>query len=617
MIAGMDLEAPSKAGSRPPQGGNERPAGGNAHALRVSHGLLFLLALALPFEMPLFRVGPLQITTVELVLYATLASWAIVAVLDAAQNRGGLRAAVDAVRREPMAQAAIVWGVVLFSSAAVAPSYRAAALKFALRSLSGILVFFAARSLSRPSEVARSVLIALIAGALVSAATAEADALLPAGRWIWRRYREGEFSTLGLARASGVFVYPTIGAMYWEAVVPLLVVAPLLGNFARRDAARATPRVTALALLAAALLVGAIFASATRSGIAGAAVACALLLGLTWRLGAGVRRIAVAVLGLVVASWALTVVSTRPGSLLGQRLQWWHDEEWLRVEYLVDTAPRTAHAGAWFNVPVTLRNTGTVKWERDGARPTHLAYHWQPLDAPMTLEEYEGARTELPMDVPSGGVLEVVAKVRGPAAVGAYRLKWDVVQEGVAWFSDRGNVMPEQPVEVLPSDGLSTVVPSSELPPKVAPDSPPRSALWRAAVALWRERPLLGIGPDNFRRRYEAVLSPTPDGQNYTDTRIHANSLYFETLADLGLAGVAALAFLAFALVRLVRAHYATGSLLGLGASAAVAAFFVHGAFDYFLEFTPLLGLFWLLLGLTAAAEQGHSSSGGRQDTPA
>jgi hypothetical protein len=458
--------------------------------------------------------------------------------------------------------------------------------------------------------------LALIAGALVSAATAEADSLTPAGNWIWKHFREGEFSTLGLARASGVFAYPTIGAMYWEAVVPLLVVAPLLGNGARRDAG-ATPRATALALLAAALLIAAIFASATRSGLAGAAVACAVLLGLTWRLGAGVRRSALAVLGLVVASSALTVVSTRPGSLLGQRLQWWHDEEWLRVEYLVDTAPRTVHAGASFNVPVTLRNTGTVKWERDGARPTHLAYHWEPVDRPMTLEDYEGLRTVLSRDVPPGGVLEVVAKVRGPAAVGAYRLRWDVVQEEVAWFSNRGNGMPEQPVEVLPSDGSSTVEPSSELPPKVVPDSPSRSALWRAAVALWRERPLLGIGPDNFRRRYEAVLSPTPDGQSYTDNRIHANSLYFETLADLGLAGIAALAFLAFALVRLVRTHYATGSLLGLGASAAVAAFFVHGAFDYFLEFTPLLGLFWLLLGLTAAAEQGHSSSGGRQDTPA
>jgi O-antigen ligase len=119
---------------------------------------------------------------------------------------------------------------------------------------------------------------------------------------------------------------------------------------------------------------------------------------------------------------------------------------------------------------------------------------------------------------------------------------------------------------------------------------------------LWRERPLLGVGPDNFRRRYEDVIGLAPNGRPYSDTRIHANNLYLETLADLGLAGIAALAWLAMGLLRALRDSAAAGRLASLGSGVAAAAFFVHGGIDYFLEFTPLFGLFWLLLGLTSAS---------------
>jgi O-antigen ligase len=105
------------------------------------------------------------------------------------------------------------------------------------------------------------------------------------------------------------------------------------------------------------------------------------------------------------------------------------------------------------------------------------------------------------------------------------------------------------------------------------------------------------------------VLSPAPTGLPYADTRIHANSLYLETLADLGIAGILSLALIAWSWLRVVRRHYAAGRLAGLGSGVAVGAFFVHGAFDYFFEFTPLFGLFWVLLGLTAACEPESPSS--------
>jgi hypothetical protein len=568
---------------------------------RVAGALLVLLALVLPFEAPLFRLGPLQITSVELVLYATLAAWGLAAALDLTRGRGSWRDAWAALRAEPLVKSAALWPVVLFASALAAPSDRGAALKFALRSTSGVLLFFAARALAMRPVVARRVVLGLVAGALASAVSALVDGLVP-GADLWTLFRASSFGALGLERASGVFAYPTVGAMYWEAAVPLAVVAPVL---AWRGAARRPWTDGGLVLLATGCLFAAILASATRAGLAGAAVCCAALIGLGWRSGTWLRRTGAAVLCvLVLTSW-FAVSATSSGSLLGQRLRWWEDGTWFGAEYDVEGVPSTVRAGQRFTVPVRLRNTGSLAWQSGGARPFRLGTHWDPVDRTRTVGDYEGMRTALPADVPPGGTLDVLAVVRGPALPGAYRLRWDLVEEHVTWFSERGVAMPAERVDVerasanAPPEEVST---ANARPVPLSPPVPaPRLALWRSALVLWRGRPLLGIGPDDFRRRYEEVIGPAPDGRPYTDTRIHANSFYLETLADLGLAGIALLVWLAVSLLRALRRLSTSASIAGLGCGLAAGAFFVHGAVDYFLEFTPLFGLFWMLLGLTAA----------------
>ncbi|MDP9148846.1 MAG: O-antigen ligase family protein [Myxococcota bacterium] len=565
---------------------------------RVATGLLALLALVLPFEAPLFRLGPLQITSVEIVLYATVAGWGLAMASEWARDGLPARLAIRTWSRDAMTQAAAVWLVVPFAAALAAPEFKAAALKFALRSASGVFLFFAARTLCRSPGVATRITRMLIAGALVSAATATLEGLLPSSAAAWAVFHETQFDALGLARAAGVFAYPTIGAMYWEAAVPL-VIASLA---AREGRARPMGGLCSVAL-ATALLVAAILASGTRSGLAGAGAAGAGLLALAWRSSRNARGAAITALGVMAVASAAFALATGSGSQVGARLRWWHDGEWLRAEYRVDETRRALRPRESFRVPITLRNTGAVTWPRSGERPVHLAYHWERTDGPSTLADYEGLRTPLPADVPPGGKIEVVALAQAPSVRGAYRLRWDLAQEHTAWFSDRGNPMPAQPVEIQGEAQSGTLALSaSELqgPPTVAPQPPSRLALWRAAVLLWSEHPLLGIGPDNFRRRYEAVLSPAPNGQPYTDARIHANSLFFETLADLGLVGLAGLALIARALVLSLARHAAAGWLAGIGAGVAAGAFFVHGALDYFFEFTPLFGLFWLLLGLTA-----------------
>jgi O-antigen ligase len=135
----------------------------------------------------------------------------------------------------------------------------------------------------------------------------------------------------------------------------------------------------------------------------------------------------------------------------------------------------------------------------------------------------------------------------------------------------------------------------------------PRLQLWHAALLVWAAQPLLGIGPDNFRHTYGTVL-----GLERWDTRVHANNLYLELLADLGLLGSLAWWLIVAPAIRSVvgglRAPPAGPAgvwLAGLGAS--LLAYLVHGALDAFLAFTAVATLFWLIVGCSIAIDRGRA----------
>jgi O-antigen ligase len=119
------------------------------------------------------------------------------------------------------------------------------------------------------------------------------------------------------------------------------------------------------------------------------------------------------------------------------------------------------------------------------------------------------------------------------------------------------------------------------------------------ALRMARNRPLLGVGPDNFRWVYGDFA-----GLTVWDTGSHANSLYFEWLADLGVPGLAAFVWLAFALLRTSLRSLRSvdsGWLWRLGLFGALAAWFLHGLFDYFFEPLPTNVAFWLVAALACA----------------
>ena len=106
-------------------------------------------------------------------------------------------------------------------------------------------------------------------------------------------------------------------------------------------------------------------------------------------------------------------------------------------------------SGAAASVPIALTNTGNFIWSASGATPVHLGYHW--TDGAGNVVVWDGARTNLASDLAPGGNQTVQAQITFPSAPGAYVLKWDLVQEGVAWFSSKNVPTFDQPVTVNPS----------------------------------------------------------------------------------------------------------------------------------------------------------------------
>jgi hypothetical protein len=583
--------------------------------------LLTLLAFLLPFETPLFRVGPLALTSVELPLYLTIVAWGCS--LLAAVRRGGAVATLRAQVPDLLGVAAALWLAVTLVSALAAPAYRAEALKFALRTTSGGLLFFAARDLLRTAAHARAVAVAVVAGAALSAAAALVESAIPNAA-LWHLFRETAFGVGGFLRTSGTFVYPTVAAMYWEAAIPLAVVV-----MGRRTGALGATGV-------AVLILAAIVLSATRTALVGAALAAGAVFVLVRQRAVPARPaslITLALVGLVFASAGRGSTSD-----VGVRLRFWHDGDWYRARYFVRARSLTLTAGSIARVPLIVENAGALTWPHDGVDSVRLSYHIEGTDRDGrsgAVVTYEGRRTLLAADVAPGERAQIVGLVSVPVVPGRYRLRWDLVRETVAWFSSRGSPTGNQTVEVVdakhpipPPPRLARASPDTYVAAaqddqtQVTPSGGSRPALWRTALALWWRRPLLGVGPDNFRHLdAETIERRGRADAPRADDRLHANSLYLETLADLGLGGMAALGLTIVALLRVALARArAGGGLLAAASAIAAATFFVHGLLDCFFEFTPTFGLYWLLLALaggtwTGGAWREPGSDGARSST--
>ncbi len=114
--------------------------------------------------------------------------------------------------------------------------------------------------------------------------------------------------------------------------------------------------------------------------------------------------------------------------------------------YIVTGMPATMKAGAPpTTVPIKVTNGSNQTW---GAGSNYrLSYHWAQNGSVVISE---GKRTFLTAPVSPCQTVPLTATVQAPPTPGTWTIEWDMVNEGVTWFSAQGVATGNKPVTVTP-----------------------------------------------------------------------------------------------------------------------------------------------------------------------
>ncbi len=544
---------------------------------------LLVLVFLIPFELrrPWVRLGPLEFSNLELAVLAVLAIWTAGLAVGVRRTAGLPFPFRQGSWTAGLTPPAVLLAAILLV-AALAATDPLHSLRFWGRFTAGFLVYLAAVSIldtpcRRTGLVAAFAAAGVLAAALVVLEWWGLTVVVERLQW----FREAESSVGGRVRPAGTLGYPTIAAMYLE--IALAFTLSLIPRWWDHRILRRLP-VPAAALMSLALIL-----TLTRAGLLAALAVHAAVLGL-WLLHRGwdgsARRFGVSLSLLLL----LTGLCAATDPILRLRLTAVPESDWYRGNFEPPSEWRLT-TGETAEIPVRIHNRGRVAWKASQQPPLLVSYHW--LDAAGNEAViFDGLRTGLPEDVPAGGTVSVRVRVQAPPRPGSYRLAWNLVMENRFWLAD-----PSSCSFTFVSVGgpvLPAAAPPPPPPPK--PVSPDRNRLWGAAIRMFTQAPVLGIGPDRFRLDYGPQL-----GLQVWDSRVHTNNMYLEFLVGSGLLGAAAFCWLWGAALAVVLRLAGTspqddpGPLAATGGATAVL---VHGLFDSFWTFTPTYLSIWLVLAL-------------------
>jgi hypothetical protein len=548
---------------------------------------------ALESTRPILNLKSVVLTNVELLLFLSLGLW--LTALAAAQRRPHLP------RRVALPAAA--WLTALLLSALFAPSHQAQALKFFGRMAVATLLAWAAYDLSRLRNRWSRLARALALGGLLTAVLGLAEATgLPGVERFLAAFKQGHTVVGEVLRVSSTLEYATIASMVLELTVPLTLGWVLT---AERRWFQVLLGTGLVAMLAAQTL------TLTRGGLLSllAALVC-MAAWAAWRHRRVLLWGSLITAGTLLALWGASLIWN---PVARYRLVSETEQRWYQAAYQAP-AQLAVDAGEMILVPVTVTNTSVRPWKANGDHAFRLGFHLAQPDG--TIIRFEGEHVALPRDLPAGEKVLVWVPITAPGVGGQYVLEWDMVQEGVTWFAWQGTASGRTLVRVTGTAARSAVPPYPAPGPPVVPLEPEdqgRLWLWRLAAGMVAERPLFGVGPDNFRWLHGAHA-----GLEQADTRVHANNLYIEWLVDTGLVGFAAFLWLTWALGRAAYDSLvddkgaANNPVWQVAVVASLVAWFAHGAMDFFYEFTPTYVAFALLCGL-ALATSPFANREGRQ----
>jgi hypothetical protein len=121
-----------------------------------------------------------------------------------------------------------------------------------------------------------------------------------------------------------------------------------------------------------------------------------------------------------------------------------------KVEFGKHDIPTEMMADQTVSADVAIKNASSKTWpskpDPRGRNAVNLSYHW--LDRKRQVVVFDGLRTPLPRDLNPGESLILSAAIRAPEKPGVYLLHLTLVQEGVAWFSEKDGGQILVPVSV-------------------------------------------------------------------------------------------------------------------------------------------------------------------------
>jgi len=580
---------------------------------RLHYGALLLTLAFSPFEagyQPVGRFLWATFTDLELVMFVLGGAWLFKLVVDPAAR---LRLVTMPLLLPILALA----GAAILST--IFGEYRSLGPQFTYRMLMGAMVYASAYEALRGKRRLLVALCIFVGAGAVSAVLGLLEFAPGVNIQPWLKMFKPQPTTVGgEVRLSGSFEYANGAAMYFEMALPVLVSLGILFSSRRLVAMLSTNgRITegrrrwilALLFVIALIYAMALILTFSRAALVGVLIALAVI-GVVSLLRRGsearwVVPVAWSVLALAVVAMLLSgllVFLTQP--MFRLRLTTENDRNWYGAMVTSEPLPPLSARGI-ITVPLTLVNKGQMTWPASGVLPIDISYHWLSAKDDVYLF-FEGLRTPLPHDVAPGETLSVNAIVQAPPRPGDYRLQWDLVHENVTWFSGKQAIVQDlRSYHVSEATATTnTKPPQTTMPPPMALDtntdyaSVGRGQLWNVALAMFKSHPLTGVGPDGFRNLYGKYA-----GVTQWNTNIYTNNTYLEMFTNLGLLG--GLAFLWLGGLALWRAFRSVlrqpvgpAWIMGLGATAAVVAFFAHGVVDYFLFATPIYLIFWFLMSV-------------------
>lgn len=130
--------------------------------------------------------------------------------------------------------------------------------------------------------------------------------------------------------------------------------------------------------------------------------------------------------------------------------------------------PTEVLAGSDLNIRLDLDNYGSETWrvndELSNSTPVNLSYHWYRIENGNPVQfEWNGTRSSLPHNVGyNQGIDGTNMHIDVPIMAGEYFLKLDMVHEGVTWFSEVSNTMPEFVFTVMENPELPILTDEEE-----------------------------------------------------------------------------------------------------------------------------------------------------------